>query len=129
MPVVFVVDTQTHTKVRVRRMLEAANRAVSSALDVPRNSVWVRYDPGKPGNYWEGETGDVPEQGRPVFVFVKMLKGRDPKKIKSMFGKLSSAVGGALGIIPEYVWMRVEEMDADRVGQGAQSYAELRRKK
>ena len=125
MPVVFVVDTQTRTKPRVRRMLEAANRAICRTLDV----VWVRYDPGKPGHYWEGESGDVPAQGRPVFVFVRMLRGRDPKKIRRMFGELSSAVAGALGMMPEYVWTRVEEMDPEQVAQGSQTYAEFRKQK
>ena len=58
-----------------------------------------------------------------------MLEGRDPSKIQSMFGELSSAVGGALNIMPEYIWIRVEELDPERVGQGAQTYAELRKKK
>ena len=126
MPVVFVHDTQTRTKDRVRRMLEAANRAVSRALDLPRNTVWVRYDPGKPGYYWEGEKGEVPTQSRPVFVLIRMLRGRPREKIRPMFAELSTAIAGALNMLPDYVWMRVEELDPELVAQGARTYAELR---
>jgi len=129
MPVVFVVDTQTRSKNRVRRMLDAANRAISQSLDLPRNSVWVRYDPGKPEYYWEGDTGQVPPQGRPVFVIVRLREGRDPKKIKKLYPALSRAVAHAFDMDPNFVWIRLEEMNPKLVGQGAYSYAELMKRK
>ncbi|MHC4607933.1 MAG: hypothetical protein ACYTAF_13555 [Planctomycetota bacterium] len=127
MLLVLILDTQTHTKTRVRRMLEAASRAAGRAFDVPREQVRVLYEPGKASNYWEGETGDVPTQSRPVFVSVQTPHPVDRKKMGTMFAELSSAIAGALNILPERVWIRVDEADPELTAQGATPFSKTRR--
>jgi phenylpyruvate tautomerase PptA (4-oxalocrotonate tautomerase family) len=129
MPVIFVADTQRRPVARVRRMILAANRAVSGTLGVPPNAVWVRYEPGRPEHYGEGADGKVPKEGRPVFVIVRMTEGRDPQKIQALYGPLSSAIATAFGMEPDFVWIRLEEFSSDKVGQGARSYAEIRKQR
>jgi phenylpyruvate tautomerase PptA (4-oxalocrotonate tautomerase family) len=129
MPVIFVEDTQSRSVPRVRKMIRAVNQAVSGALGLPPNSVWVKYSPGRPDLYGEGADGKVPVDGRPVFVFVRMTEGRDPKLTQKLYAPLSSAVARSFDMLPEYVWVRIEEFPAEKVGQGARSYADLRKKK
>lgn len=127
MPVLFVADTQKRPVSRVRRMLRSVNAAVSETLELSPNSVWVRYEPGSPDHYGEGKP--VPRGGRPVFVIVRLVEGRDPKKLRRLFGAISSAVADAFKMDAGFVWMRLEEFHTDKVGQGAHSYTELRKKK
>ena len=127
MPVLFVSDTQKRPVTRVRRMLRAVNAAVSGTLELSPSAVWVRYEPGSPDHY--GEAGPVPRDGRPVFVIVRMVEGRDPRKVHRLFGAISSAIAGAFGMDAGFVWMRIEEFHTDKVGQGAHSYTELRKKR
>ena len=127
MPVLFVADTQKRPVARVRRMLRAVNKAVSETIDASPGAVWVRYEPGSPDHYGEGKP--VPRAGRPVFVIVRLVEGRDPKKLERLFGAISSAIAGAFGMDAGFVWMRLEEFHTDKVGQGSLSYTELRKKK
>ncbi|HTF55721.1 MAG TPA: hypothetical protein VK661_00505 [Planctomycetota bacterium] len=129
MPVIFVSDTQRRAVARVRRMIRGVNQAVSETLEVPPNTVWVRYDPGAPELYGEGTAGRVPKEGRPVFVFVRMTEGRDAKRLQGLYRAISGAVAKAFDMFPDFVWTRIEEFPPDRVGQGAQSYAEIRKQK
>ena len=129
MPVLFVSDTQRRAVTRVRRMIRGVSQAVSEALGVPPNTVWVRYDPGAPELYGEGSEGRVPREGRPVFVIVRMTEGRDSKKLQGLYRAISGAVAKAFDMFPDFVWTRIEEFPADRVGQGAMSYAEMRKQK
>jgi len=129
MPVIFVSDTQQRSVKRIRRMIRGVNKAVSETLGVPPNTVWVRYDPGKPEFYGEGAEGRVPKDWRPVFVIVRMTEGRDAKKLQALYRPLSSAVAKAFDMFPDFVWTRIEEFPDDRVGQGPMSYAEIRKKK
>src|SRR5688572_33270001 len=87
MPVLFVSDTQKRPATRVRRMLRAVNAAVSGTLELSPNAVWVRYEPGSPDHY--GEAGPVPRDGRPVFVIVRMVEGRDTRKVPRLCGAIS----------------------------------------
>lgn len=128
-PIIFVQDTQSATKPRVRRMLEEVSRSVGRVLDVPRRAIMVRYEPGKPANYWEGEDGKPPAQGRRVFVLIKITTGKDPKRVGELFGEIASTVAGSLNILPEAVWTQVEEMDPGRAGYGGLTYEERRKRK
>jgi len=127
MPILFVKDTQPHPKNRVRKMLQAVNRAVCDTLGLSPNSVWVRYEAGRPDDYWEGESGRVPKEGRPVFVLIQLVEGR--KEPERLFAAVSSAIGKAFGMDPFLVWMRLIQFPLESVGQGDKSYAELRKKK
>ncbi|HKS16934.1 MAG TPA: hypothetical protein VJU16_06455 [Planctomycetota bacterium] len=129
MPVIFVEDTQKRDVPKVRRMIRAVNKAVSGTLGLPPNTTWVRYSPGKPEYYGEGETGKVAPDLRPVFVIVRMTDGRDPKQIQKLYGPVSSAIANAFDMFPDFVWMRIEEFHSDKVGQGAHSYTEIRKQK
>ncbi len=129
MPIVFVTDTQSQPKVRVRKMLQSVNQAVSETLGVSPNVVWVRYEPGNPDYYWEGEDGKVEKEERPLFVSVRLTQGRDPEKLQKLFPVISSAIGEAFQTESDSVWIRVEEMDPDHAGQGPNTYSELRKKK
>ena len=129
MPVIFVEDTQTRADTRVRRMIRQVNKAVSETLGLPPNTVWVKYEPGRKAYYGEGQDGSVPKDMRPVFVFVRMTEGRDPKKVQTLYGAVSSAIGKAFDMFPDFVWIRIEEFSSDKVGQGAHTYSELRKKR
>lgn len=121
MPVVFVFDTHRRTPKSVRAMLKSVNSAVAGAVGCPKGSVWVRYQPGAPGHYWEGESGKP--EGRQVFAIVQLVEGRT---IQPLFGAVSGAVAAAFKMDPFHVWTRVIEFPLDHVGQGAKSYKELR---
>jgi phenylpyruvate tautomerase PptA (4-oxalocrotonate tautomerase family) len=129
MPIVFVTDTQTQPETRVREMLKSVNQAVSGTLGVSPGVVWVRYDPGNPDFYWEGEDGKVPGNELPVFVSVRLTQGRDREKLRQLFPAVSSAIGEAFQMEAEAVWIRLEEMDPDHAGQGPDTYTDLRKKK
>ena len=129
MPVIFVEDTQSRPVPKVRKMIRAVTQAVSGALELPPNTVWVRYSPGRPDLYGEGADGKVPVDGRPVFVFVRMTEGRDPKRIQKLYGPVSSAIAKAFDMFPDFVWIRMEEFHPDKVGQGAKSYTEIRKQR
>src|SRR5262245_49763730 len=129
MPVIFVADTQKRPVPRVRKMIRLVNQAVTEALGLPPNTVWVRYEEGRPEHYGEGPTGHVPKDMRPVFVFVQMTEGRDPKKTQLLYGALSSAIAKAFDMFPDFVWIRLEEFHTDKVGQGAHSYTEIRKQR
>ena len=110
-------------------MIRAVNKAVSGTLGLPPNTVWVRYQPGRPDHYGEGADGKVPKDWRPVFVIVRMTNGRDPKQVQKLYGPMSSAIARAFDMYPDFVWIRIEEFSSDKVGQGAQSYTEIRKRK
>lgn len=129
MPVIFVADTQARPADRVRKMIRLVSKAVSDTLGLPPNTCWVRYEPGRPEFYGEGVDRNVPKDQRPVFVFVRMTEGRDPKKTQSLYGAVSSAVGKAFDMFPDFVWIRLEEFHTDKVGQGAHSYTEIRKQR
>ena len=129
MPVIFVVDTQRRPVLKVRKMMRLVNKAVSDTFGLPPNTVWVRYEEGRADYYGEGPTGNVPKDMRPVFVFVRMTEGRDPKKIQALYAPLSSAIGKAFDMFPDFVWIRIEEFHSDKVGQGAHSYTEIRKQR
>ena len=129
MPVIFVEDTQSRPVPKVRKMIRAVNKAVSTVLGLTPNTVWVRYSPGRPDLYGEGADGKVPVDWRPVFVFVRMTEGRDPRLVHKLYGPLSSAVAKSFDMFPDFVWIRVEEFSSDKVGQGAHSYTEIRKQK
>ena len=129
MPIVFVTDTQKQSDPLVRKMLKSVNKVVSDTLDVSPSVVWVRYEPGSPDYYWEGEDGVVGEEDRPLFVSVRLTEGRDPEKLEKLFPAISSAIGTIFEVEPDAVWIRVEEMDPDHAGQGPNTYSELRKKK
>jgi phenylpyruvate tautomerase PptA (4-oxalocrotonate tautomerase family) len=128
MPVLFVADTQKRSVTLVRRMIRDVNAAVSETIEVPLTAVWTRYEPGNPAHYGEGQES-LTVEGLPVLVIVRMVEGRDPKKLQRLFGAVSSAIAGAFDMNPEHVWMRLEEFHTDKVGQGARSYTEIRKKK
>ena len=107
MPVIFVTDTQARTAARVRKMIRQMTKAVSDTLGLPPNTCWVRYEPGRPEFYGEGVDREVPKDQRPVFVTVKMTEGRDPKKVQGLYGPVSSAVGKAFDMFPDFVWIRI----------------------
>lgn len=121
MPVVFVFDTHKRPARSVRAMLQSVNVAIAEAVGCPQSSVWIRYQPGAPEDYWEGESG-APE-GEQVFAVVQLVEGR---KIHPLFGAVSGAIGKAFKIDPQYVWTRIVEFPLDHVGQGDKSYQELR---
>jgi phenylpyruvate tautomerase PptA (4-oxalocrotonate tautomerase family) len=129
MPVIFVADTQTRSDVRVRKMIRLVNKAGSAALGLPPNTVWVRYEAGRPEYYGEGPTVNVPKDMRPVFVVARMTEGRAPRKIYRLFRAISSAIAEAFDMFPDFVWVRIEEFHTDKVGQGAHSYTEIRKQK
>jgi phenylpyruvate tautomerase PptA (4-oxalocrotonate tautomerase family) len=129
MPVIFVEDTQKRPVIRVRKMIRLVNKAVSDTMGLPPNTVWVRYEEGRPEHYGEGPTGNVSKDMRPVFVFVRMTEGREAKKVQALYGAISSAIGTAFDMFPDFVWIRVEEFHTDKVGQGAHSYTEIRKQR
>jgi phenylpyruvate tautomerase PptA (4-oxalocrotonate tautomerase family) len=129
MPVIFVEDTQKRPVPKVRKMIRAVNKAVSETLGLPPNTVWVRYEPGRPEYYGEGADGKVPKDWRPVFVVARMTEGRDAKQVQKLYGPISSAIAKSFDMFPDFVWIRIEEFSSDKVGQGAHSYTEIRKQK
>ncbi|MBI2900504.1 MAG: hypothetical protein HYY17_09980 [Planctomycetes bacterium] len=127
MPLVLIRDTHPRPRAKIRAALRATHHAIAAALEVPPGSVWLRYEPGKPDHYWEGETGE--SEGKPVLVFVTLARGRPERKVRPLFGAISSAIAGAFALDPMNVWVRIDEVSPERVGQGASSYAELRKRR
>lgn len=127
MPILLIHDTHPRPRGRVRKMLQAVHKAVVEALEAPPGAIWVRYQPGTPENYWEGERGKP--EGRQVLVFANLAEGRPYEKVRRLFGAVSSAIGRVFEMDPMYVWLRIDEFPLEKVGQGDKSYAELRAKK
>jgi hypothetical protein len=88
----------------------------------------VKYSPGRPDLYGEGADGKVPVDWRPVFVFLRMTEGRDPKRVQKPTGPCHPRCEGVRHV-PDFVWMRIEEFHPDKVGQGAHSYTEIRKQR
>ncbi len=129
MPIVLVTDTQSQSKSLVQKMLKSVNKVVSETLDVSSSVVWVRYEPGNPDFYWEGEDGAIGKEEQPLFVSIRLTEGRDPERLQKLFPAVSSAIGAVFDVEPDAVWIRLEEMNPDHAGQGPNTYSDLRNKK
>lgn len=126
MPVVEIRANREYPKARVRAAIGAACRAVAKAVGCKPGQVWIRWQPGKPEHYWEGEGKRIKPRAVPLLVFVHMAKGRPREMLAAVQRGLTEALAVRLGVAPDAVWIRIEELDLTHVAQGGVSYAQLR---
>lgn len=126
MPVIDVLANRSYPKARVRKAIGAACRAVAKAIGSKPGQVWVRFQPGRAADYWEGDGKPIKPRAVPLLVFVHMAKGRPPEAVRAVMKGVTAALAGGLDIAPDAVWVRVMELDLTHVAQGGVTYAELR---
>ena len=126
MPVIDVLANRSYPKARVRKAIAAACREVAKAVGIKPGQVWVRFQPGRAEDYWEGDGKAIERRAVPLLVFVHMAKGRPPEKLRAVMKGVTVALAGELDIAPDAVWVRLMELDLTHVAQGGVTYAELR---
>jgi len=104
----------------VPALLTTVAGAAAAAFEVPLEHCWATFSPLAPGAYLEGGRvrGEADALEASPLVTVTAAHGRDPERKAAVLRAVARAVGAALGVDPDLVFVEYREIPPGHVHTG-----------
>ncbi|GIW71239.1 MAG: hypothetical protein KatS3mg102_0781 [Planctomycetota bacterium] len=121
MPIVRV-EALAPPELEVAALLERVAAATAAAFEVELRHCWVTFQPLLPGHYLEGGRVRASEDARAAAPLVEIIayQGRTPARKARALRAVAEAVGGALGLEPDLVFVLYREIARGHVHVGGE---------
>lgn len=107
MPLIVISASQPSDQNLISRLITDVRIKSASALQCSIENIWVIYQPLQMGNYVQRQEG---LKNSPI-VTIKANLGRSQEQKSALASAITEAIGNALEVSTEDIWMHYEEMN------------------
>ncbi len=112
MPLVTIKSLPPVDPTAIARLLTDVRDVGAAALRCATSNIWVMFEALPPGSYLQGDAPATTLQAttHPPVVIVRAQAGRSTAERDAFAAAVAAAVGRALGVPAENVWLHYQEM-------------------